>query len=311
MSWWYTPQKEDTLYKWDDYEDVVFAIAAICRFKMDEHIVPNYYIYNDNGLVDIIKGSEIDPLSILRNLSWNDEAAISRYTEKLEDSDEEFRRLFSIVGRKYNRTPEQLKEINDDIQYCSSLFEEDLDMDTQYAVKEYGMKYMHGDNLEAYIKNVSYIDESKMASLTDRDLRNIPIILDKTYDMAALPEECCTVFAYNGDTLIGFSVLSHGTASDCDMDAKVIFRFLLLVGATDFVLVHNHPQGKPQMSQADYNITKSLMRASEFMNINMIEHIIIGKNDYDEILMQIKEMDNYDCTDVGEYYREYYIEEEE
>ena len=311
MSWWYTPQDKDKFHKWDEYEDVVFAIAAKCRFKMDKHIVPNYYIYNDNGLVDIIKGSEIDPLSILRfDDTENDRAFLSDYREVCEDGDEEFQRLLAIVGRKYYRNAEQLNKIKETVTYCLETYDsiEDIDMWDKYSVKEYSMKYMHGNNLEAYIQRIINIDKNRMKSLEARDMRNIPIILEEAYDMSKLPEECCAVVAYNGDKLIGFTIISKGTSNSCDMDAKVIFRFLLLVGASDFVIVHNHPQGEPRMSQADYEITKSLLQASDFMNINMIEHIIIGIDDYDEILLKVKEMNGYNCSDVFEYYNNYYEE---
>lgn len=308
MKWWYTPQDAE-LYKWDDYDDVVFAIAAMCRFKIDKHIVPNYYIYNDNGLIDIIKGSEIDPLSLLRyGESFNDFAEFSEFSEECEDPDDEFQRLLNIVSRQYKRTNEQLKEAHEAINKCN-VFEEETDMTELFekvAVKEYAMKYIHGDNSSTFVKNIFYIEQDKLESMLDRDLRNIPIILKESYDLASLTEEYCVVFAYNGETMIGFSIISHGTASNCDMDAKVIFRFLLLICATDYVIVHNHPLGKPDMSQADYNITKSLLEASDFMNINMIEHIIIGKDDYSEILMQIREMDSEDITDVRQYYSECY-----
>ena len=55
-----------------------------------------------------------------------------------------------------------------------------------------------------------------------------------------------------------------------------IYQRLLLVGATGFVVIHNHPSGDPTPSGADLEATERLKKQAELMEIAMLDHIIIG-----------------------------------
>ena len=48
----------------------------------------------------------------------------------------------------------------------------------------------------------------------------------------------------------------------------------------DQLFVHNHPSGNPKPSAEDYNITRRLVDAGNLLDINVLDHIIIGENDY-------------------------------
>jgi DNA repair protein RadC len=43
------------------------------------------------------------------------------------------------------------------------------------------------------------------------------------------------------------------------------------------ILAHNHPSGDPSPSAQDVRITKKLMEAGRTMEINVLDHIIIGR----------------------------------
>lgn len=51
---------------------------------------------------------------------------------------------------------------------------------------------------------------------------------------------------------------------------------LLLSGATQFAVVHNHPSGDPTPSNADLQVTRKLYEASKLMDIEFTDHIILG-----------------------------------
>ncbi len=46
------------------------------------------------------------------------------------------------------------------------------------------------------------------------------------------------------------------------------------------VLIHNHPSGEPQPSQDDIEITNRIISACELVGIKVLDHIIIGDNNY-------------------------------
>jgi DNA repair protein RadC len=45
------------------------------------------------------------------------------------------------------------------------------------------------------------------------------------------------------------------------------------------VVLHNHPSGDPAPSAADIRITRSLREAAALLQINLIDHIILGSPD--------------------------------
>jgi DNA repair protein RadC len=50
--------------------------------------------------------------------------------------------------------------------------------------------------------------------------------------------------------------------------------------SSSFILVHNHPSGNRQPSDADLKITKKIKKAAEYMEINVLDHIILTDDSY-------------------------------
>jgi len=64
------------------------------------------------------------------------------------------------------------------------------------------------------------------------------------------------------------------------VDIRNIFKKALLNNATSIIIGHNHPSGNVKPSEEDKNITKRIKAACGVMNIGLLDHIIIGVNDY-------------------------------
>jgi DNA repair protein RadC len=62
--------------------------------------------------------------------------------------------------------------------------------------------------------------------------------------------------------------------------AKVIYAVALKSGATQLALCHNHPSGNKQPSMADISLTKKLKAAGEYLDIAVIEHMILTSEGY-------------------------------
>lgn len=54
----------------------------------------------------------------------------------------------------------------------------------------------------------------------------------------------------------------------------------LYVGASQIVLIHNHPSGKVEASNQDLHISKWIKNAGELMGIPLSDHIIVGGSGY-------------------------------
>lgn len=74
--------------------------------------------------------------------------------------------------------------------------------------------------------------------------------------------------------------VSKGGVTHAIADPKVIFKNAINVGATALILSHNHPSGNPTPSEDDRLLTKKLTAAGKLLDINIVDHIIIGKERY-------------------------------
>lgn len=74
--------------------------------------------------------------------------------------------------------------------------------------------------------------------------------------------------------------LTKGTINTSLINPREILLSSLLVGASAFILVHNHPSGETKASESDISVTCKIKNAAELIGINMLDHIIIGKNCY-------------------------------
>ena len=50
--------------------------------------------------------------------------------------------------------------------------------------------------------------------------------------------------------------------------------------ATAIILVHNHPSGQLNPSQADNDITQKIKKAGNTLDIKLLDHLIITQNNY-------------------------------
>ena len=75
---------------------------------------------------------------------------------------------------------------------------------------------------------------------------------------------------------IGLFELTHGSVNASQLGTREVFVRLCLLGASSFVVVHNHPSGDPSPSADDNATTKRLKSAAGIMGIPLVDHIIIG-----------------------------------
>ena len=91
-------------------------------------------------------------------------------------------------------------------------------------------------------------------------------------------ESAIGVYMDRKNKTIGYSLISIGGVSGTVVDAKLIFQQALMLHASSFILVHNHPSGNTKPSQADIKLTKKLKDAGDLLDIKMLDSIIIVKD---------------------------------
>jgi DNA repair protein RadC len=80
--------------------------------------------------------------------------------------------------------------------------------------------------------------------------------------------------------LIRQCTVSIGTIDKAYVHPRDVFRPAVGSGATSIIIVHNHPSGDPEPSQADYTLTRELCMCSKIVDIEILDHIIIGFSDH-------------------------------
>lgn len=91
-----------------------------------------------------------------------------------------------------------------------------------------------------------------------------------------LLEQFAVAYLNRANRIIGVSVISKGGLTGTIADPRLIMGTALKVAATGIILCHNHPSGNLQPSTADVEITKKIESACKFLDINLLDHIIIS-----------------------------------
>ncbi len=77
--------------------------------------------------------------------------------------------------------------------------------------------------------------------------------------------------------LIADEEQGRGTVDHVPVYTREVIKRALELNASALILVHNHPSGDPEPSQADIEMTREIETAAATMNITIHDHIIIGR----------------------------------
>ena len=94
-------------------------------------------------------------------------------------------------------------------------------------------------------------------------------------------EECWVLFLTNSNRIIERQRVSQGGVQATIVDNRLIVKRALELLSTQIVLVHNHPSGTAEPSEADIVLTRKVRDAAALFDIRLLDHIIIaGANNY-------------------------------
>ncbi len=104
-------------------------------------------------------------------------------------------------------------------------------------------------------------------------------------DMGTLKKEQFRgLYLNNHYQLIHDEVISIGTIDASLVQAREVFRPALEYGATAIIIAHNHPSGVLKSSRADAEITDQILAAGKILDVEILDHLIIGDNKYLSII---------------------------
>lgn len=88
------------------------------------------------------------------------------------------------------------------------------------------------------------------------------------------------VFLDNALRVIQVEKLFFGTINQAAVHPREVLKRALAHNAAAIIIAHNHPSGVPKPSRADQEITQLLSEALALVDIRLLDHIIIGDNDF-------------------------------
>ncbi|WP_442779114.1 RadC family protein [Enterobacter cancerogenus] len=88
------------------------------------------------------------------------------------------------------------------------------------------------------------------------------------------------IFLDNKNRVLKHCHLFSGTLSHVEVHPREIVREAIKVNAAGVILAHNHPSGCAEPSRADKEITERIIKCCQFMDIRVLDHLIIGRGEY-------------------------------
>jgi DNA repair protein RadC len=88
------------------------------------------------------------------------------------------------------------------------------------------------------------------------------------------------LFLDRANRVLGVYQVSSGGITGTVVDPKILFQAALKANACSLILGHNHPSGQIQPSEADICLTRRMKQGGEFLELPVLDHIIIGQDKY-------------------------------
>ncbi len=123
-------------------------------------------------------------------------------------------------------------------------------------------------------KEVDMAAKPKVGSSKDAFDQLMGVLID-------LPHEEFWVLLLNrANGIIKKKRVSEGGVSGTVADPKIIFKMALEELASGVIVAHNHPSGNLKASQSDIDLTKRLKEAGKFLEIQLLDHLIVCGQKY-------------------------------
>lgn len=98
-------------------------------------------------------------------------------------------------------------------------------------------------------------------------------------DTIHLQERFMVMYLNRANRVIGVYPVSVGGITGTVADIRLILSVALKTAATSLIMAHNHPSGNLMPSQADIALTRKTKEAASYMDIKVLDHIIISPED--------------------------------
>lgn len=146
--------------------------------------------------------------------------------------------------------------------------------------------YVNGINKAKALELLAILEIAKRLTKIDKiseDSLNSPIkVVDWLRFKLAYQdqEEFFVIYLNRAGKILKSEVLYKGSKNSSIVSIDEILRKAIILKASGIIVSHNHPSGNCKPSSQDIELTNKLKKACEMIDIPLIDHLIISRNDY-------------------------------
>ncbi|RNL92287.1 DNA repair protein [Sinomicrobium pectinilyticum] len=151
--------------------------------------------------------------------------------------------------------------------------------------------------------NVRLTQEQKIRVLNSADVYKVmQQVLLRENKIRRNQEHFWVVGLDNANKILFIELVSLGAVNRLLVNPPEIFRMAIYKLAVKMILVHNHPSGETEPSQADLDLTDRMMKTGELINIEVVDHLVISEDKYYSfanagVMSQLKKTGKYEILD--------------
>ena len=101
------------------------------------------------------------------------------------------------------------------------------------------------------------------------------------------------IIVNNKNVILKILDVAIGAGNFANINIKYILSETIKMNAPKVILVHNHPSGDPTPSKMDFEVTKRIQEAAKLLEIQLLDHIVIGNMNYESIMQCEKWRDKF------------------
>ena len=125
------------------------------------------------------------------------------------------------------------------------------------------------------------VSDGQLAMLDQPGL--VPTYLQSAINQHPLQEGFYVIFLNRKNRAMGYTMVTLGTVGSTLVHPREVFKPAILASASAIIVAHNHPSGDPAPSAADIRVTRTLREAARTLDIDLLDHVIVGQADSDPV----------------------------
>ena len=150
--------------------------------------------------------------------------------------------------------------------------------------------------------NVRLTKEQKIKVLNSADIYAImQQVMLRENKIRRNQEHFWVVGLNNNNKILFVELIGLGASNRVNADPPDVFRMAIYKLASKLILVHNHPSGSHEVTDADLNFTDHMLKVGKLIHVEVLDHLVITETSYTSfedrgIMNQLRKSGFYEVT---------------